>query len=300
VNFSPPTKEGVGASRCVLPAGAWPTLLDYLAHRFKAASPDEWLARMQRDEVLDAFGNALSPHTPYQPGATVYYYRHRRDEPRIPFEERVLFQDDLLVVVDKPHFLPVISTGRFVRESLLARLKRSLGIDTLAPMHRIDRDTAGLVAFTVQPNTRDRYAALFRDRRIEKKYEAIAAWRDDLDFPYRHRSRLVEGDPFMQMREVEGEANSDTHIEVLERLGQRARYRLTPVTGKKHQLRAHMAALGMPIMNDSIYPTLQPHRDDDYTKPLQLLAKELCFLDPVLGSQRHFVSLLELAADTVR
>lgn len=258
---------------------------------------DEWLARMQRGEVLDADGVPVSPDCPYRPHAKIYYYRNLPAEPRIPFEATVLYQDDYLVVADKPHFLPVTPAGRYVQETLLVRLKRQLGIDTLAPMHRLDRETAGLVLFTIQPKTRDRYQALFRERAVIKRYEAIAPWRADLSLPLVYRSRLVESAAFMQMEEVAGEPNTETAIELLEVQGTLGRYGLQPLSGQKHQLRAHMNALDLPIINDRIYPEHLPEVTDgaeDFSRPLQLLAQSLAFTDPISGQLLRFESRLRL------
>jgi tRNA pseudouridine32 synthase/23S rRNA pseudouridine746 synthase len=288
-----PTRNGVGASSVALLPGPWSTLIDFLVERFSGIPRDEWLARIARGEVLTAQGEPATLDTPYHAHTTVHYYRHVAAETRIPFDEVILFQDAHLIVADKPHFLPVMPAGRFVQETLLVRLKRRLGLDALVPLHRIDRDTAGLVLFAIQPATRDRYTALFRQRAVRKSYEAIAPWRDDLHLPLVRRSRLLAGDSFMQMREVAGTPNAETAIELLETKGNIARYRLAPLTGKKHQLRAHMAALGMPIVNDRIYPQLQPRStasETDYSQPLQLLAKSLTFCDPLTGGHRHFES----------
>jgi tRNA pseudouridine32 synthase/23S rRNA pseudouridine746 synthase len=299
-DWKPPTKNGVGASSIVLPPGPWHTILEFLTHRFATVTHQEWVARMARGDVLAAQGTAITVDTPYQPHSKVHYYRHLRAEPRIPFTESILYHDEHLVVADKPHFLPVMPAGRYVQETLLVRLKQSLGIDTLVPIHRIDRDTAGLVLFSIQPTTRDHYVALFRQRAVVKSYEAIAAWRPELHFPLRYRSLLVPGDAFMQMREMDGMPNSETEIDVLEVSDTRARYRLSPVTGKKHQLRAHMAALGIAIINDRIYPQLKPQNastEADYRHPLQLLAQTLSFIDPISGQQRQFASKQKLSWD---
>jgi tRNA pseudouridine32 synthase/23S rRNA pseudouridine746 synthase len=207
----------------------------------------------------------------------------------------VLFQDDLLVVADKPHFLPVTPGGRHLQETLLVRLKRRLGIDTLAPLHRLDRETAGVVVFAVKPETRGAYQALFAQRQVTKHYEAIAPWRPDLTFPLTHRSRLVQDDHFLRMREVPGEANAETLIEVLVVQGDVARYRLTPLTGRTHQLRVHCAALGMPIVGDRMYPTLLAADTDDHAQPLRLLARSIGFVDPISGEARRFDSSRHLA-----
>ncbi len=287
----PPAKNGVSPSRVVLPLGPWATIGEFLIDRFPAVSAETWQARMQAGDVLDANGEAVRADRRYEPHSLIYYYRAIEDEPRIPFEEVVLFQDEYLVVADKPHFLPVIPSGRYLQETLLVRLKRKLGIETLAPIHRIDRETAGLVIFTIQPATRKLYQDLFLQKAVRKQYEAIALWRPELTFPLTYRSRLEDhGEHFMQVREIEGDPNSETFLEVLEVNGENARYRLTPITGRKHQLRAHCAALGLPILNDRIYPTLLPENTDDYAKPLQLLAKSISFPDPVTGQPRSFTS----------
>ena len=243
---------------------------------------------------MDSDGNWVTPETPYRVGLEVHYYREVPDEPPIPFEEVVLHADADLLVADKPHFLPVTPTGVHVHETLLGRLIRRTGNHALAPLHRIDRETAGLVLFSTNPHSRARYQALFRERRIEKRYEAIAPPLPGVEFPCVHSSRMVAGEPFFRMQEVEGPANSETRIDVVGRGDARWRYALTPVTGRKHQLRVHMAALGAPIVNDGIYPALRHRATDDYAAPLQLLAKRLSFIDPLSGEERSFSSDLLL------
>ncbi len=292
----PPVKNGVGASRVALPLGPWPTWLDFMVERFPAIPREEWLERFARGDILNEACNPVTAHAEYRAHGHLHYYRRIDHEPRVPFEETVLFRDEYLVVADKPHFLPVLSTGRYVRESLLVRLKEKLGIDSLAPLHRIDRDTAGVVLFAIQPATRGRYMELFRLRTIRKYYEAIAPRRSDLTLPLLYRNRLTESAAFMQMHAVEGEPNAETRVELLEARGDFARYGLAPITGKRHQLRAHMSALGIPIVNDRIYPCLLPASKtpaefaEEYMKPLQLLAKRVEFLDPISKTHRCFES----------
>jgi tRNA pseudouridine32 synthase/23S rRNA pseudouridine746 synthase len=233
----------------------------------------------------------------------LWYWRDPPPEPRVPFELELLHRDAHLVVVDKPHFLPVIPGGRHLVETVLVRLRQALAIDTLAPMHRLDRDTAGVLAFTVQPATRHAYQSLLRDRQVHKVYEAIAPWRADLALPVvcRHRLAPQAGEAFMQMQVVPGEPNAETLVELIERIEPSglAHYRLTPHTGRKHQLRAQMSAQGLPIVGDRIYPRLlpQPAPDaaPDYAQPLQLLARELAFTDPLSGEPRRFTSRRRLA-----
>ena len=290
-----PTKDGVGPSCVALIPGPWATISDFLIDRFPAVPAATWQARMQHRELVDEHGVAVTPDRPYRSGGRLYYYRSIADEPRVPFDEVVLFQDEWLVVADKPHFLPVIPGGRHLQETLLVRLKRRLGIDTLAPLHRLDRETAGVVVFAVKPETRGAYQALFAQRQVTKHYEAIAPWRPGLTFPLTHRSRLVQDDHFLRMREVPGEPNAETLFEVLDVQGDFARYRLTPLTGRTHQLRVHCAALGLPILGDRMYPTLMPVDTDDPDQPLQLLARTIAFVDPVSGLTRHFDSPRQLA-----
>ena len=287
---------GVGTSCVSLPQGPWATLIDFFAHRFPNIPRDEWVARMQRGDVTDEKGGCVAPDAPFTPHTRLFYYRSLPAEACIPFDEAVLYQDDLIVVADKPHFLPVTPAGRYLQETLLVRLKRKLGIESLAPVHRIDRETAGLVLFTVQPHTRGRYQALFRERAVEKRYEAIAPMHAGLSLPLIRSTRLEEGDSFMTMHEAPGEPNAETHIELIESFGTVARYGLRPLSGKRHQLRVHMAALGLPIVNDAIYPTLQPDtHEPDYSRPLQLLARSLEFVDPMNGQSRRFESRHRLA-----
>ena len=286
-----PTRDGVGPSCVALPEGPWATIAQCLAQRFAAIAPEVWAARMAAGEVVDEHGLPVTPARPHRPHLRIYYYRTLPAEPRVPFDEAVLFRDAHIVVADKPHFLPVTPSGRYLQETLLVRLKRRLGIDTLAPVHRIDRETAGLVLFSIDPTTRGRYQRLFADREVAKTYECIAPWNPMLQDRRVHRSRLVD-DPmhFMRMAEVPGEPNAQTGIELLARHGSRALYRLEPLTGRRHQLRVHCAALGMPIVGDRIYPDLLAADTDDHALPLQLLARSIAFTDPITGARRHFVS----------
>jgi tRNA pseudouridine32 synthase/23S rRNA pseudouridine746 synthase len=293
-----PLRAGVGASAVALPqTGPWPLMLDFLDQRMPQVTRAVWLARMENASVFGEQGQVLLPDAPYQGGGRMFYYRELVAESPIPFAETILFQDDWLLVADKPHFLPVTPGGRYVQETLLTRLKQRTGLAHLSPAHRIDRETAGLVVFTLQPDSRGAYQNLFRDRQVSKVYEAIAPYRADLALPLTRRSRMQESAAaFMQSIEVAGEVNAETRIELLERLaGGMARYALHPSTGQRHQLRVHMNALGLPMVGDSIYPELLAQQDAaDFSRPLQLLAKELRFVDPLSGQPRHFESALRL------
>lgn len=285
---------GVAPSRLQLPPGPWCSLLDGVCARFPAIGRERWRERFDRGRVLDARdARPLRADAPYRIGLEILYFREVEREPRIPFDERIVHSDERLLIVDKPHFLPVAPAGRFVAETLLGRLQRRLGEAQLAPLHRLDAATAGLVMFSREPASRGAYQALFRERRIDKRYLALAAPLPGLSFPHVRRSRIEAGEPFFLMREAAGEANSETRIEVVAR-GERAwTYALQPVTGRKHQLRVHMAGLGTPILGDRFYP-LQPQAEEDFAQPLKLLARSLRFLDPVDGRERRFESGLGL------
>jgi len=289
-----PTRDGVGASRVVIAPGRWARVMDFLLVRFPHISAADWNQRLAQGLVLGEQGQPLQADTPAMAGGWLYYYRAVESETSIPFEHQVLYRDAHLLVVDKPHFLPVIPSGKYLQHTLLLRLKQSLDVHDLVPIHRIDRDTAGLVLFSLQAASRDAYSALFRERRVEKTYEAVAAFNPALVMPVRRESRIRVGAHFMQQAEVPGPVNAITDIDVMEVSGPWARYELRPLSGQRHQLRVHMLALGLPILNDGIYPQLTPEGSSDQRKPLQLLAKSLAFKDPVSGQRMAFESQLRL------
>ena len=301
-NAALPVRSGVSASTLVLPQLSHldhspVNLLSFLERSAHNSHRFDWEHRLKTGLVVDEQGQALAVDAPYIPSQRIHYWRDAGDEPRIPFDEHIIYQDAHILVADKPHFLPVTPTGGYVQETLLVRLKKRTGFNDLTPMHRIDRDTAGLVMFCIRVQDRDAYAEMFRQRRVSKAYECMAPFSDKLAFPLVRKTRLVTSpDSFMQMAETEGEPNSETRIELSERLPHGlARYRLDPITGKRHQLRVHMNALGLPILGDGIYPTLTPQtQQPDYSQPLQLLAKELAFEDPVTSLRYQFVSQLNL------
>lgn len=289
-------RDGVSPSCVVLPGTGSGLLLDFLAQRLANVPRDEWLQRLRNHLVVDELGQAASEFTEFRPGLRYYYYRALANEPRLPFEARVLWRNEHLLIADKPHFLPVVPGGQYLHNSLLVRLKRELMLPELSPIHRIDRETAGLVVFSVQRATRGIYQGLFRDRAIDKEYEAVAPYRTDLRFPREHVSRVEEIGQFFRMGEVPGEPNSRTQMQVLEHNRHWARYRLLPISGKRHQLRVHMAALGLPLLGDRFYPQVNDCAPDDFSDPLQLLARKLAFNDPLNGQRLEFVSQLALRA----
>jgi tRNA pseudouridine32 synthase/23S rRNA pseudouridine746 synthase len=285
-----PMRDGVTPSYLWLPEGEWPDLLSFLVSYYPAVSETQWRDRMARGDVVDGNGAALTPDSRYKRNLRIFYYRELEAETPIPFEEEVLYQDEHIIVADKPHFLPTIPTGRFLKETLLVRLRRKLGVEELAPIHRLDRETAGLVIFSCNLDSRGAYQSLFQKRLVQKEYEALAGPLPGQSFPFLYRSRMVEGDKFFTMKEEPGEPNSETMIDVIEQRGEHVLYRLWPHTGRQHQLRVHLSALGIPIVNDGFYPVALPCKQDDVSAPLKLLARAIGFPDPLTGEWRYFES----------
>jgi tRNA pseudouridine32 synthase/23S rRNA pseudouridine746 synthase len=283
-----PLRDGVAASAVFCPAGPWPSYAAFLNERLPRVL--DWPERIARGDVVDDAGFPV-PDLPYRAGRRVYYWRYLEAEPEVPFEARIVFQDEHLLVADKPHFLPVTPSGLYARQTLMARLRHATGLEDLIPVHRLDRETAGLVVFCVRRDERDAYHQLFRERSVAKVYEAVAPWGQG-PWPRTVRHRLAEpdGENFMQMQVVDGEPNAETWIDLVEPLaGGLARYELRPHTGARHQLRAQMNALGLPIAGDRIYPRLQPHENPPrFDAPLQLVAREISFMDPITGALRSF------------
>ncbi len=269
------------------------TVLEYLIIKFPYVDPQIWQQRVTDGKVHCHDGSLITAQSLFQAQQRIYYYREVESEPSVPFKETILFQDEHILVADKPHFLAVIPGGIYVNECLQNRLRHSTGIEGLQAVHRLDRVTAGLVIFSVNPDTRHHYHHLFATRQIHKTYQAIANTNGDEDLigqAWEIKNRIVPSEPRFHMRVVEGEANSHSVIRCVQQSTQKALFELNPVTGKTHQLRVHMQALGWPILNDQYYPILHPPAADNYSSPLQLLAKELQFIDPITQRPRHFSS----------
>ncbi len=272
----------------------WQTVFAFLVHRFPRIDAEVWRQRIVDGKVFWADGQPVAIDSAYRSQGSLRYYREVNDEPDIPFQEQIVYQNAYLIVAYKPHFLPVNPMGKYVRQSLLNRLVETTGLPTLAPLHRIDRETAGLVLISVNPATRDLYHQLFRDDgRIRKTYRAMATFTED-NRPregqvWRVENRMVEGEPWFRMTTEQGKVNARSEMRCLAVYETTALFELFPLTGKTHQLRLHMSDLGYPLVNDRLYPTLQSQRDDDFAAPLQLFACRLAFTDPVCGSERVFI-----------
>lgn len=287
-------RHGVSPSKLYLPKidPVPETICAYLCQRFGHIDEQVWRQRFDEGLVMDASGSPLTADTRYQHGLTIHYYRQLPDEVVVPFAHRILFETAQLMVVDKPHFLTVAPAGRYVTQTLLTRLKAQTGNAELSPIHRLDRETAGLILFAKTAAARSAYQALFADRAITKVYHAIAPMTKDVHFPLSLELHLERGEPFYTMKVGQGTPNTHTKIDVLQvsDCGRFAKYELHPSTGKLHQLRVHLNHLGIPIVNDSFYPVVAHKADDDFSQPLQLLAKRLSFIDPFSDEAMAFES----------
>ena len=270
-------------------SGPWLTTLEYLLARFHVER-SRLLEKVAECEVVDEDGVPVDDHVPFRANSFVYLYRDPAPEPRVPFEVDVLYRDAHIVAADKPHFLSSLPNGSYIVESAVVRLRRELDLPDLSPMHRLDRITAGVLLFSLQPRERGAYQTMFARREVRKSYLAVARYEPELSFPCTIRSRIIKDRGTPTAYETPGEPNSETRIELAGVRGGLARYRLEPATGKTHQIRVHMNSLGIPILNDPFYPRLLDVPFDDYSKPLQLLAASIAFTDPVTGTERRFDS----------
>lgn len=295
-DFTPPLIDGVSASKVFLPPDTSAnTIFDYLCQHFPHIQPQEWQQRFSDGLIYAADGSKLGIEHIYTPNTHIFYYRFLAHEIHVPFEHEILFENEDLLVVDKPHFLTMTPTGQYVQETLLVRLKKQTGYAELTPIHRLDRETAGVVLFCKTPATRGIYQQLFAERKVEKTYHAIAAYRPELNFPQTLQLHLEKGTPFYTMQvNPDKPQNTQTSIELLQHNQYFAKYCLKPKTGKQHQLRVHLNYLGIPILNDPFYPVIAHKAEHDFSHPLQLLAKEIYFIDPVLQQEMSFSSRFEL------
>lgn len=311
-----PVRNGVGPTRLRVPtSGPWPTIAEYVVARFEHMDADDLYRRFDNGEIVGIDGRPITRHTTLGAVQFVWYYRDLPEEDPVPFEEEILHVDDDLVVVDKPHFLPTTPGGRYLRESALVRLRLRLDNPDLTPIHRLDRATAGLVMFSARPSTRGAYQSLFEKRVVAKVYEAISILPDEWDpdsptlgglpVPLVYRNHIESRRGELRVV-VDGsrEPNAETLIEVAGS-GESSSGRsvlhtiLRPHTGRMHQLRVHLAALGAGILGDRWYPDLLPEAPDDHSLPLQLLARELDFIDPLSGTPRRFVTRRTLSEEPV-
>ena len=291
-----PQRLGLDPVRMRMPAeGPWRTLREHLVFRLPRVDPER-IDEMLRERRIVGLAGPLGPDAPFVPDGVIWFHRDLPVETPVPFGIRIVHRDENLLVVDKPHFLATIPRGQHIAETALVRLRRDLDLPELVPAHRLDRVTAGLVLFVIRPDVRGRYQTLFRDRLVGKEYEAIARHDPALALPVTVHSRIVKEKGVIVAQEVPGPPNAETVVDLVEHRDGLGRYRLRPLTGRTHQLRLHMSGLGVPILNDDFYPVLTEKPLDDFTDPLQLLAKVLEFDDPLTGEHRRFESGLRLSA----
>ncbi|MFF5765442.1 RluA family pseudouridine synthase [Streptomyces tanashiensis] len=293
-----PQRLGIDPVRVRLPEDpeeGWTTVREYLVGRYGAAVGAGRVEEMLRDGRFVGVDGPVGADEPYVAGRYLWFHRDFPAETPVPFEVAVVHRDERIVVADKPHFLATMPRGRHVTETALARLRRDLGLPFLQPAHRLDRLTAGLVLFVVRPEDRGAYQTLFRDRAVRKEYEAVAPYDPAVELPVTVRSRIEKERGVMAAREVPGEPNAESRIELVAHAGGLGRYRLVPVTGRTHQLRVHMNALGLPILDDPVYPVVREDGPEDFSRPLRLLARTLEFTDPFTGDARSFGSRLRLS-----
>ncbi|MFB6704661.1 pseudouridine synthase [Streptomyces sp. NPDC056333] len=295
-----PQRDGIDPVRVRLPEDPgeeWATVRDHLLARFAGAIGADRVDAMFAEGRFVSVHGPVAPDEPYTAGRFLWFHRDFAPEEPVPFPVGVVYHDARLVIADKPHFLATTPRGRHITETAVARLRRELGLPSLQPAHRLDRLTAGLVLFVVRSEDRGAYQTLFRDKLVRKEYEAVAPYDPSITFPRTVRSRIVKERGVIAAREEPGEANSESRIELLEHREGLGRYRLLPTTGRTHQLRVHMNGLGLPLVHDPVYPVIEPEgAADDWTRPLQLLARVLEFTDPVTGGPRRFESGLRLSA----
>ncbi|MEU0504048.1 RluA family pseudouridine synthase [Nocardia sp. NPDC005998] len=291
-----PKRHGLDPARLRLPEqGGWATIRDHLVERLPRVPATRIDELLHQGGIVDLAG-PIAPDAPYVPGGAVWFHRDLPDETVVPFDIPIVHRDDDLLVVDKPHFLATIPRGQHILQTALVRLRRELDLPDLIPAHRLDRVTAGLVLFVINPARRGAYQTMFHKRTVHKEYEAIAAFDPDLALPRTVRSRIIKEKQVLAAQEVDGEPNAETWIELVEQRGGLGRYRLRPRTGRTHQLRLHMNGLGIPILGDDFYPVLTDKSVNDFTRPLQLLAASLEFTDPISGAPRRFDSTRTLQA----
>lgn len=279
-------------------------LLEFLCLQFPRIPADVWLQRFAQGKIHWFGGELVKADTAFSPSRRLCYYREVTTEPKIPFSETLVYQDEHILVACKPHFLPVTPGGDYVNECLLERLKQQYQLPDLVAVHRLDRETAGLVLFSKKPASRAAYYQLFASGQIQKSYLAVAALPKNLPAEaaaqlkpgqdWLVENRLDKSEPRFLMQQVAGEVNARSHIRLLDMDQQLGLFQLTPFTGKTHQLRVHMLGLGMPLLYDKYYPTLLPKQQLDFSEPLQLLAKSLSFTDPISGKAQQFCSERQL------
>jgi len=294
-----PQRHGLDAARLRTPdrdrsrEDPWPTMGAWLRHRLSERV--DVGAMLAAGQIVDEDGRAVREDDPFVHGRYVWFHRELREEPVVPGTGHVIHQDERLVVVDKPPFLSTIPRGRHVKESVVVRLRAELGLPELSPLHRLDRGTSGVLLLATEQQWRAPYQKLFERRRVEKTYRALAPLNPELELPLVVRNHIRKERGVWQAQVMPGApVNAETLVELESEVEGLGVYRLSPRTGRTHQLRLHMLGLGIPILGDRLYPEGREVEVDDFREPLQLLAAKIAFDDPVDGGRREFSSVRSL------
>ena len=216
-----PVRDGVNATRLRLPdGGPWDTAMDYMMHRWGHIDPQGIEDRFDAGEIVGEGGIPLHRGTRLEDHTFIWYYRTLPPETRLPVELNILHQDEHILVVDKPHFLPTTPGGTYIQESALVRLRNQLDLPDLIPMHRLDRMTAGILLLSTNPGTRGKYQVLFEKRQVQKEYECVsaaepAAGHPAVDFPVVVRNRMTKSRSYLLAEVIDGEPNAETRIDLL-------------------------------------------------------------------------------------
>lgn len=283
-------------SKVWLPKNApYHNFLDFFCDKFPQIHREAWIKRFAEKKITDTQETAIHASDIYCGDQHLIYYREVENEAPIPVKEHILFEDENLILVDKPHFLPIHPAGPYVKETLVYRLRQSQNNPDIAPLHRIDRLTAGLVLLSKKVSVRKDYQLLFENRAVDKTYLAISKGRTPSQTSWHLKNHIGIGDPwFLSAIKNDAAPNSESHIKFLKEQDGFLKFKLKPISGKKHQLRVHLASIGFPILYDPLYPSFVEKPADNYAKPLQLLAQSISFIDPYSKKKLHFESQLKL------
>ena len=301
IGITLPIMDDKNYSTAVRPSKVWlpknsecNTIFEFMVKQFPRIEKQVWLERFVLGKVLDESGDIFSLESPYLGGRHILYFREVPYEEPIPFEEKIIFKNENILIADKPHFLPIHPAGKYVNETLLSRLKLNAGCEEIITAHRLDRLTSGLVLCILNNELRGMYQKMFIDGQIQKTYHAVGVLPLGGIRTWHVKNCMDKVNAHFLMRVGKGQVNSESFIKVLEEKEGQALFELKPITGKKHQLRVHMASIGSGIENDPLYPEVKEDRTNDFTKPLKLLAKKLEFKDPVSGEDMSFESSFSL------
>ena len=293
-----PLRHGLNSAWLRTPAsGHWPTMRDHLVQRLHMVTAERVDAMLDEGRFVDERGAAIGSHERFRPNLMVFFHRDLPEEDAPPGELRVLYRDDRIVVLDKPHFTATIPRGRHILYSATVRARRDLDLPELSPAHRLDRMTAGVLLCTTRREFRAAYQGVFEHRQASKQYLAVAPFNPDLVLPAEVSSHITKHKGELRVIERTDIApNAHTRIELVQARDGLGLYRVLPTTGRTHQIRVHLDGLGIPIVNDPFYPVLLDHDINDFSHPLQLLAWRLGFPDPIDGRPREFTSTRVLEA----